>query len=56
MDPQTVFIIATLMMLLNGGLLGLVHRDLPNDVRPSALDWRVGTLLMAGGSVLIAFQ
>lgn len=44
------------MMLLNGGLLGLVHRDLPHDIRPSALDWRVGTLLLAGGSVLVAFQ
>ncbi len=29
MDPVTVFLIATLMMLANGGVLGLMHKDLP---------------------------
>jgi len=56
MDPGTTLIIATLMMLLNGGVLGLMHRGLSADVRPSAADWRIGTLLMAGGSVLLAAQ
>ena len=45
-----------MMMLLNGGVLGLVHRDLPRVLRPSADSWRTATLLMAGGSVLLAVQ
>lgn len=56
MDPRTALIIATLMMLLNGGVLGLMHRGLSEDVQPSAVDWRIGTLLAAGGSVLLALQ
>lgn len=56
MDPVTALTIATLMMLLNGGVLGLMHRSLSPDVQPSAADWRIGTLLLAGGSVLLAFQ
>lgn len=56
LDPVTCFVIATLMMLLNGGILGLVHRDLPAPLRPSAYDWRVSTLLVAGGSVFFAVQ
>jgi diguanylate cyclase (GGDEF)-like protein len=56
MDPVTGFVVAMLMMLLNGGILGLVHRDLPPVMRPSANDWRVGTLLMAGGSIVLAVQ
>lgn len=56
MDPRTTFVIATLMMLLNGGVLGLMHRDLPSQVQPSAFSWRVGTLLLAGGCILLAVQ
>ena len=56
MDPRTALIIATLMMLLNGGVLGLMHRGMSRDVQPSAADWRIGTLLAAGGSVLLAAQ
>lgn len=56
MDPVTCFVIATLMTLLNGAILGLVHRDLPEALRPSAIDWRVSTLLMAGGSTFLAVQ
>ena len=56
MDPLTAFAIATLMMLLNGGVLGLIHRDLPDALRPSAKSWRIGTLLMAAGCVLLAVQ
>lgn len=54
MDPLTGFVIATLMMLLNGGVLGLMHRDLPEALRPSAVSWRIGTLLQAGGCILLA--
>jgi diguanylate cyclase (GGDEF)-like protein len=56
MDPLTVVIIATILALLNGGVLGLVHRGLLPDVRPSATDWRIGTLLFAGGLILIPVQ
>lgn len=56
MDPITAFAIATLMMMLNGAVLGLIHRDLPESLRPAATSWRFGTLLMAGGCVLLAVQ
>jgi len=56
MDPRTALVIATLMMLLNGGVLGLMHRGLSSDVQPSATDWRVGTLLAASGTLLLAAQ
>ena len=56
MDPVTAFAIATFMMLLNGGVLGLVHGDLPASLQPSAKSWRIGTLLIAGGCVLLAVQ
>ncbi len=56
MDPLTAFLIVALMMLLNGGVLGLMHRDLPRDVRPSAISWRIATLMQAGGCILLAVQ
>lgn len=56
MDPRTVFIISTIMMLLNGGMLGLLHSGLLAQLQPAAKDWRIGTLLIAGGSILVAIQ
>jgi diguanylate cyclase (GGDEF)-like protein len=56
MDPLTVFIVTTFLTLLNGGVLGLVHRGLLPDVRPSATDWRIGTLLFAAGLTLMPMQ
>jgi diguanylate cyclase (GGDEF)-like protein len=56
MDPLTAILIATFMMLLNGGVLGLIHHDLPPSLQPSAVSWRIGTLLMAGGGILLALQ
>jgi diguanylate cyclase (GGDEF)-like protein len=56
MDPVTIFFIATLMMLANGGVLGLMHKDLPLPMRPAAASWRIATLLFAGGSILFAAQ
>lgn len=56
MDTRTGLVIATLMTLLNGGVLGMMHKSLSPDVQPSASDWRIGTLLFAGGSILLAFQ
>ena len=56
MDPVTIFFIATLMMLANGGVLGLMHKDLRLPMRPAAACWRIATLLFAGGSILFAAQ
>ena len=56
MDPRTTLILAMLMMLLTGGVLGLLHQSLSQDVRPSARDWRIGSLLAAAGCVLLAVQ
>lgn len=56
MDPLTAFVIAALMMLLNGGMLGLMHNDLVASLRPAADSWRISTLLMAGGCILLAVQ
>lgn len=52
MDTATLVAMATLILLLNGGVLGLVHRGLTLDVQPAAVDWRIGTLLIAGASIL----
>ncbi len=56
LDPRTAIVIATLMMLLNGGVLGMMHRELAEDVRPSAMNWGVGTLLQAVAAVLLSVQ
>ncbi|MBL8298997.1 MAG: GGDEF domain-containing protein [Rhodanobacteraceae bacterium] len=56
MDPVTAFAIVALMMLLNGGVLGLMHSDLPPALRPSAVTWRISTLLLACGCILFAVQ
>lgn len=56
MDAFTALLVAVLMMLLNGGVLGLMHRDLPATLQPAAVSWRVGTLMQAMGCVLLALQ
>ncbi len=56
MDPRSLLIATALFMLLNGGVLGLMHQSLSPDVRPAAVSWRIGTLLMAGGGLLLAVQ
>jgi diguanylate cyclase (GGDEF)-like protein len=56
METRTVFIISIIMMLLNGGMLGILHRGLSSELQPAAKDWRIGTLLIAGGSILVAIQ
>jgi diguanylate cyclase (GGDEF)-like protein len=55
-DPATALIVSTILVLLNGAVLGFIHRELPPDLQPAAFDWRVGTLLLAGGQVLLAAQ
>lgn len=52
MEIQTVYLIAALMMLANGGVLGLMHPDFPAGLRPSAVSWRVATLLHASGCIV----
>jgi diguanylate cyclase (GGDEF)-like protein len=54
LDPATTFILATLFMLLNGAVIGFIHRALPKAMQASAADWRIGTLLLAGCSLLFA--
>lgn len=56
MDPRTVFVVCIAMMLLNGGMLGILHRGLSPTLQPAAKDWRIGTLLFAAGSILVAIQ
>jgi diguanylate cyclase (GGDEF)-like protein len=56
LDPLSAFIFAMLFSLLNGGVLGFMHRALTPDLQPSATDWRIGTLLVAGGAALFVGQ
>ncbi len=56
MDSQTALLFASLMSLLNGGVLGLMHRNLIHEAQPSAADWRIGTLLFAGAGILMALR
>lgn len=56
MEPRPLFIIAVLFMLLNGGVLGFMHKSLSRDVQASAMDWRIATLLFAGAWVLLGVQ
>jgi diguanylate cyclase (GGDEF)-like protein len=54
MDSGTALVVASIMALLNGGVLGLMHLSLMPGVRSSARDWRVGTLLFAASGILLA--
>jgi len=56
MDSLAAFFIVAVLIMMNGAVLGLMHRDLPMSLRPSAFSWRVGTLLQAGGAILLAVQ
>lgn len=56
LDPLSAFVFATLFSLLNGAVLGFIHPALTPDLQPSSADWRVGTLLVAGGSALFIGQ
>ncbi|MRV76542.1 diguanylate cyclase [Duganella sp. FT92W] len=56
MEPATVYLLGALMMMANGGVLGLMHRDFPPSLRPSAVTWRIGTLLHACGCTMFMVQ
>jgi diguanylate cyclase (GGDEF)-like protein len=54
MDHQTAFSIGASLMIANGGVLGLVHREILPQLQPSAVTWRRGTLLNACACVIFA--
>lgn len=54
MDASTAFIISTGFTLLNGAVLGFMHPVLTDDIKASASDWRIGTLLFAAACALFA--
>lgn len=56
MDPQTAFLVVSLMMIANGAILGLVHRDLQPALRPSAFSWRFATLLLSSAYILFGLM
>ena len=56
LDPLTAFAVISIYSLLSGVVLGFMHAALPHDLQPSAADWRMGTLLIAGGLVLFVAQ
>jgi GGDEF domain-containing protein len=43
-------------MVINGGALGLLHRELPANLRAPARYWLTGTLLIAIGGLAYALQ
>lgn len=53
MDSATALLMASFMSLLNGGVLGVMHASLLPELRPAAVDWRIGTLLFAGAGILL---
>ncbi len=56
MDAKTVFAAIALAILANGIVLAAIYRDIPVRLRPAALDWQIGTLLIAGGCVGFALD
>lgn len=56
MDPITIFIVATLMMVANGFVLALMRNDFPVALRTSTGTWGAATLLLAGSAMLYAVQ
>ena len=56
LDPLSAFAFAILFSLLNGAVLGFIHGALTPELQPSSADWRIGTLLMAGGGALFVGQ
>jgi diguanylate cyclase (GGDEF)-like protein len=54
LDAATAFVVATGFTLLNGAVLGFMHPALTDDIKPSAADWRIGTLLFAAACTLFA--
>ena len=55
MDAQSIFTTASIMVLANGAILAAVCRELPAALRPAAIHWCLGTLLVALGCTVFAF-
>ncbi len=51
-DPLTAFSVAAVFALLSGCVFGFIYPVLPSELRRSARDWQIGTLMMA---VCLAF-
>jgi len=56
LHPQSIYLTLSLLSLLTGGVLGLMHRGLMPDVQPAAVLWRIGTLCLAFAGVFFAFR
>lgn len=56
LHPQSIYLTLSLLSLLTGGVLGLMHRGLMPDVQPAAVLWRIGTLCLALAGVFFAFR
>lgn len=55
-DAETPLVVSTLMMLASGAILGVLHRDLPQSLRPAAVSWQVATLCLVAGCMTFAAQ
>ncbi|HEX5784445.1 MAG TPA: GGDEF domain-containing protein [Burkholderiaceae bacterium] len=53
MSPETAFALGALMVLANGGVLGLMHSDILPALQPSAKTWRISSLLIAGSALTL---
>jgi hypothetical protein len=53
-DPFTAFSVASAFALLTGGAFGFAFGALAPELRRSARDWQIGTLMMAGSLALFA--
>ncbi|HMM63886.1 MAG TPA: GGDEF domain-containing protein [Mesorhizobium sp.] len=55
MEAGTVFTAVSLMMLANGVVLAVASHDWPAALRPAAIYWQAGTMLIAAGCAVFAF-
>ncbi|MGC4250638.1 MAG: GGDEF domain-containing protein [Sphingobium sp.] len=55
MDAKAIFTTVAVMVLANGVVLANIYRDLPQALRPAAIRWQAGTVLVALGCGVFAF-
>ncbi len=56
MDAKTIFAAIALAIFANGIVLAIIYRDLPPRLRPAALNWQIGTVLIALGCAGFALE
>jgi len=56
MDPRTALLVAFLMIMANGCVLGLVRRHLWASMQPAAARWQMGTFIVAAGCLSFMFS